>query len=274
MDNPEPLHRKIAQLYQLLSEKDAEIQGLKDKLQQPPKIDETTKMEALRDFLSDFTHDIRTPIAVMKTSLYVIKRSEDLEKRNYHLNILQKQTEHLENLVDDMVSIMRLDAGLTKISTKRLNPNELVAEVTANLEPLAAEKGLKLSLEVSDTLPSCLVDRTKITRAITNVVENALNYTPTGGSVALKTYPENQNIVIQVQDTGIGIPEDDLPHIFDRFYRADKARNTQTGSSGLGLSISKSIIERHQGEIRVESAEGVGTTVRIVLPALLMRVSV
>jgi signal transduction histidine kinase len=134
------------------------------------------------------------------------------------------------------------------------------------MSPQAADKQLQLALDLADDLPPAQVDAVELGTALMNLVENAVRYTDPGASVTVRTRAERDCVLIEVSDTGIGIGQDDLPHIFERFYRADKARSTETGGVGLGLAIALKIVEAHKGRIDVESVPGEGSTFRVALP--------
>src|SRR5690606_18884239 len=150
---------------------------------------------------------------------------------------------------------------------------QLVYEVVTHQEALAARREQRLWFETEDHLPLISCDYNMLIRAVTNLIANALNYTPIGGEIRVQVYREGDYVGIRVQDNGIGIDPADLPHIFERFYRADKARSADTGGTGLGLSITQRIIEAHAGEIRVESKPGAGSTFTILLPVTTARIS-
>jgi signal transduction histidine kinase len=138
--------------------------------------------------------------------------------------------------------------------------------IVNDFQPVVLSKQQTLEFIPDAHLPACRIDAMKFSRAVLNLVQNAVNYTPTGGKIVLRSGVEDHQLVLSITDNGIGIDEQDLPHIFDRFYRADSARTSSTGGSGLGLPISKRIIEIHQGEITVESIPNHSTTFRIKLP--------
>jgi two-component system phosphate regulon sensor histidine kinase PhoR len=227
-----------------------------------------TKTEALREFIGDMSHDLRTPLTVMKNSLYLLRQPLPPEKQARHLDILEKQVEHLHDLVNDMVTMSRLDAEMTTFHVKRMPLNEVVEECLEIVYPLLQEKDIALEVILSPDMPLVMLDRNKVARAIMNVLENALTYTPAGGHIRVETNREDEYILLDIADSGIGIEESDLPYIFDRFYRADRARSSYTGGAGLGLTIAKRIMERHHGGINVVSRAGQGSTFTLIFKIL------
>jgi PAS domain S-box-containing protein len=224
----------------------------------------------LQQFISSASHDLRTPLTNLKASIYLLKRlGDNPDKREYHLSVLEKQTERLEKLLSDFLMMSQIDATTTgEFQFGTVHVDSIMADVFERSRDLLDDRSHSLTYEPGDNLPQILVDRGKITLALANILVNACNYTPDGGHIIVRTFLHNQHIAIAVQDDGIGIKPDDLPLIFDSFYRADQARSTDTGGSGLGLSIAKRIIERHQGKIEVTSTDGEGSTFTVLLRVL------
>lgn len=161
--------------------------------------------------------------------------------------------------------MMKFDIG-NKARRVSANINTLVRQVALKLEPEARQKQITLRQKAGEDLPALQLDLDEIKQALHEILENAIIYTPEGGSITTGTRLEGHEIVVSLQDNGIGISESDLPHIFERLYRADKARTSITGRAGLGLSISRKIIEQHGGRIRVQSQLNVGSLFEIWLP--------
>lgn len=222
-------------------------------------------MQVLADFIRDVSHDLRTPLTVIQSSLYLLLRSPDAERRAQHAASIEQQIARLERLIDDQLMMVRLDSS-AEFAFERVDLNRAAREATASVAGLAEDQKLTLTQQLDDSLPPVRADEEKLLRALHNLVENAITYTPQGGSVTVRTYANGTQAIFEVQDSGIGIAESDLSRIFERFYRADKARSTRTGGSGLGLPIVRKIIEAHGGQIEVESAVGVGSTFRARLP--------
>jgi PAS domain S-box-containing protein len=225
------------------------------------------KTNFLKNFLNNISHDFKTPLSIMNTSLYLLEKSNDPDYRSIKIETLKAQVQHLQHYIQDILTISRLDS-LPEMTTQPLDVNLLIQEVEKQFHTVAEKKHLKIHLALGVDLPLVTADADELKRAFVNMLENALRYTPDGGSITLRTAASGQRIHVDIQDTGIGIGESDLPYIFESFYRADKARAMDTGGTGLGLAIVKRIIEMHQGTITVESAPGVGSTFHIQLPAM------
>lgn len=225
------------------------------------------KVRLLEELVSDLSHDIKTPIANMHTYLYLIQKQTDADKRKQYIDILDAQVKRLNKLVDDILTVSQLDKG-HKLKLQPTNLKQLLEDVIIEYQPSANHKNVQFFWTISDDLPPILANSTALSRAIANLVENAINYTPRNGTVHVDALTEAHDVVINVKDTGIGIDEDDMLRIFDRFYRADKARTSETGGTGLGLAIVKKIIEQHNGTISVQSQLHQGSCFTIRLPQI------
>ena len=223
------------------------------------------RVQLLEELISDISHDIKTPVATIKTYLYLLSQQPDEAKQKHYLYTLETQIARLTRLVEDILTMSRLDKG-AQMTQERLDIGMVVSETGRIYQHLASEKKLTLIFDLSSHAPPVKGSPVELSRAVANLVENAIHYTPEGGSVVLRTSIEAREIVLEVRDTGIGISAADLPRIFDRFFRSDKARSTDTGGTGLGLSIVKKIVEAHRGHIEVESRVGQGSVFRVRLP--------
>lgn len=220
-------------------------------------------------FMSDVAHDIRTPLTAIKLSLYLMNKADNSDDQQRHKRNLETQTDRLEKLVNDLFDITRFDrASTSEYQIGRVDINDLLVDIIALQQPFIESRALTVTFEADDSLPRFLGDAFKLERALTNLVMNALNYTPERGNITLRTCVRERQINIEICDTGIGIPPDELPHIFERFYRADKARGTMNGGLGLGLPIAQRIIESHGGTITVDSEPGAGSTFTVKLPIM------
>jgi histidine kinase len=169
--------------------------------------------------------------------------------------------------VDDLQELSRVEAGAYSLDLKSVSVSDLVAAAVKRLELQYEEKGVVLNQDVATELPQVRVDEDRIIQVLLNLLGNALQYTPTGGEVYISTERQRNKILIKISDTGIGIPVEHLPHLFTRFYRVDKSRSRVGGGSGIGLTISKHLIEAHGGQIWVESpGPGMGSTFSFTLP--------
>lgn len=224
-------------------------------------------METLKGFLSSLSHDLRTPLSVMTTTLYLLRRKlagHPNELR--YLDALDVQIDYLTHATADILDLTRLDDKTTEFQFVRANLSGLVRDVLVSLEPVAAAKQQRLTYEPPNNPIWVMVDQVMMGKAIRNLVDNAIQYTSNGGSITVSVDQNDHQAVFRIADTGMGIDPEDLPYIFDRFYKANKARPTGVGGTGLGLPIVKKVIETHQGTVQVESLPGKGTSVTIHLP--------
>lgn len=231
--------------------------------------------QRLKQFTADASHELRSPIAVIQTNVQVALAdpNPDPETQKQHLQVVERLTRRLGRLVDDLLFLARQDSGMVQPRSTSVALDDLLQEVVEEQRSLATDKHLRLTLTGIDSDANYAVygDRDQLIRLFTNLVGNAVQYTLTNGqiTVELRQLKRTGNSALQiiVQDTGIGIPAEALPHVFDRFYRVDPARSqTATRGSGLGLAIAQVIVEKHQGQIQVNSTVGQGTIVTVVLP--------
>lgn len=223
------------------------------------------RVQMLQHLISDTSHDLKTPLATLNTSVYLLKKFiADTERREHYAGVLQAQVSHLVKILDDMDGIARLDDASETFYFEPLELNGFLKRVAADHETLAQQKQQTLDFIPAPDSCTVIADETKMRRAVTNLITNAIHYTPAGGSITVRVRQRDQYAVMEVTDTGVGIPEKDLPMIFDRFYRATSTRHTH--GSGLGLAITKKIVEAHDGRIEVESVQNQGSTFRITLP--------
>jgi PAS domain S-box-containing protein len=230
---------------------------------------ERERVKILRQVISDMSHDLKNPLATIRTSLYLLERfADDPSKRKVYLEALDGHASRLDTMLQDLLSMSRLENATDAISFVPVDLCALLRQVVQDQLPLAVHRHQALVLEDGPPIPSMTGDPVQLSRAITNLVVNALNYTPEGGQVTLAVRHDASQLVLEVRDTGIGISTEDQAHIFDRFYRADKSRSSATGGSGLGLAITTAIVETHGGSILVESVHGKGSVFRISLPRM------
>jgi two-component system phosphate regulon sensor histidine kinase PhoR len=211
------------------------------------------------------SHDLKTPLTVINNSLYILERITDPASQQDKIKSIRLQTRLLEKYIQDILTISRLD-HLPELVHETVNLNTLLGDVAERLRASAEEKKLTMTLDLDQKLPTISGDQTELNRVFINLVENALQYTAANGSIALQTRVESDFAVIEVADSGMGIPETDLLHIFERFYRSKEARAVESRGTGLGLAIVRRIIEMHSGKIEVDSVLGQGTTFRVYLP--------
>lgn len=219
-------------------------------------------------FMSDVAHDIRTPLTAIKLSLYLLRQASE-DQRERHMQNLETQAERLEHLVEDLFEITRLDKFATgEYRVGYVDVETLLRGIVTTSEPFVIAKNLTVQLELAPNMPRLLGDSYKLERAFTNLFINALNYTPERGIITLCTSVRTNEMSIAIHDTGIGIPADEIPLIFERFYRVDKARGTTKGGLGLGLPIAQRIVQAHGGSISVASQPGAGSTFTVNLPIM------
>ncbi|HET6426162.1 MAG TPA: ATP-binding protein, partial [Planctomycetaceae bacterium] len=221
----------------------------------------------LRQFTADAAHEIRTPLAVIRSAAEVALHSPRSESYYQEcLHSIAEDTNRLTTLSDQLLLLAKEDAGLAECPLEDIDLAPLLEQVATDLEPLADEKSVTI---IRQKLQSCQVrgDTQRLRRVFLNLVDNAIKFTPAGGEISLCLTGRDNLAVVTVADTGCGIPAPHLPHVFERFYRVDASRDRATGGAGLGLAISRAIIHRHGGEIRVASREGRGTTITVELSA-------
>jgi signal transduction histidine kinase len=221
---------------------------------------------ARRQMTADVAHELRTPLTVIAGYVEAM-RDGVLAPTPERLSVIYSEMEHLQHLVGDLRTLSQADAGELKLNLQPLDPAEVLQQTSAAFAHQAAQKGVRLELLLDNGLPRVLADETRLGQVLDNLLSNALRHTPGGGRVVLAASATGGRVRLTVQDTGPGIAPEALPHIFDRFYRADGSRSEETGQSGLGLAIAKALIEAHGGTIGVESAVGQGTTFGIELRA-------
>jgi PAS domain S-box-containing protein len=227
-------------------------------------VTEARKLEALKTrFISDAAHDLRSPISTLKLQLYLLKKAP--EQLTRHLGKMEDLVGRLGTFIEDLVTLSRLELGVSTTELIRLDCNEVVRRVVEVYELLAEDKGLTLNFESQPDLPLILADSHQIERAVVNLVSNALKYTPPGGEVHLATSHDATHVIFTIRDTGIGFQPEALPYLFERFYRTDEAKQMAEGA-GLGLSIVKGIIEQSGGRVEVESSPDQGTVFTVYLP--------
>ncbi|HLY27441.1 MAG TPA: ATP-binding protein [Aggregatilineales bacterium] len=225
------------------------------------------KASFLTDFLATLSHDIKTPLSVINISLYLLERLDDPQQQQENIAAIREQTQIVQRFIQDILTVSRLDYQPT-LDREDLDLGVLLSEIIRRLAPKAERKHIQLRLDMPESRPSISGDYEHLERAFTNLIDNALNYTPENGRVEIQVRAEGDRLVVDIADTGIGIKEQDLPHLFERFYRSEEARAFEKSGSGLGLAIVKKILDLHEGTIEVSSVADKGTTFRVQLPSL------
>lgn len=227
------------------------------------------RLDALRkEFVANVSHELRTPVTTIK--LYAESLLdwglEDPEAARPKIEVIAEETDRMDRLIRDLLQLSRLDHRREARDRRPTDLAAVVGSVVARLKPGAVRKGVQLRLECASALPPVPADADGIVQVVTNLLTNAIDFTPSGGSVTVSVGAERDSARVDVVDTGSGIPSADVPRIFDRFYRVDTSRSREHGGSGLGLSIAKELVEQHGGTIGADSAAGQGSRFWFTLP--------
>jgi heavy metal sensor kinase len=219
-------------------------------------------------FSADDSHELRTPLTILQLELEEIAQSHRLTPSlTDQIGSALEETDRMSHIVENLLAISRLDAGEVKMDKTRLDLGKLAASTAEQLRLLAEEKGILFRSNVAANV-YVEGDQSRLQQVIVNLIANAIKYTPEAGEVEVSVRRDGDAAVLEVSDNGVGIPAHALPHVFERFYRADKARSRNSGGAGLGLAIVKAICTAHGAEIKVSSQEGHGSCFTVELPAL------
>ncbi len=226
--------------------------------------------EMRKEFVANVSHELRTPLTNVRSYAETLRYDEEIPRdiaENF-LDIIISETDRMTRIVQDLLTLSRLDSGRADLRMNRFPLAEAIESVCRAVELDAQKHSHTLIRQYGSgvTLPVITGDRSRLEQVMMNVIGNSIKYTPDGGTISVDAGITGQNVWIEVSDTGIGIPQQDRERIFDRFYRVDKARSREKGGTGLGLSIAKEIVLRHHGTISLAGHDGPGCTVRIVLP--------
>ncbi len=227
--------------------------------------------DARRNLVAWASHDLRTPLASLRAMLDALAEGvvDDPETVARYLQQSQQETNRMSALIDDLFELAQIDAGGVELQREAASLSDLISDTLGAFAARAVARNLSLTGEVSPDIDPVWMSPGKISRVFRNLIENAIRFTPAGGAIHVRAGMEHASVVVAVSDTGSGIPAEDLPHVFDRFYRGEKSRSREgyvSGGAGLGLAIAKGIIEAHGGRIWVESAVGRGTVMKFSLP--------
>ena len=226
--------------------------------------------QARREFVANVSHELRTPLTNIKSyAETVIAAGDELppELHNNFMGVIVREADRMTRIVQDLLTLSKIDYGKMEMNVSRFSFSKAVRSVYEAVALNAESHGHTLTFSCEENMPDVDGDRERIEQVIMNIVSNAIKYTPDGGKIAITAATSGRNVFVRISDNGIGIPEKDLPRLFERFYRVDKARSRESGGTGLGLSIAKEILNQHKGDIRIESVYGEGTDVTITLPA-------
>lgn len=227
------------------------------------------KLERARaEFVANASHELQTPLTAMRGFAETLLDGalEDPEAARRFVEIINRESVRLSELVDELLDLSKIESGREPAARMPFSLAELAGDVITRLEARLDSKRLGLTRQFSPGLPDALADRAQIARVLLNLLDNAVKYTPAGGRITLGAQDEGTHLSVFVSDTGIGIPEEHLERIFERFYRVDKARSRESGGTGLGLSIVKHLVERNGGSVSVESSPGAGSQFQFTLP--------
>ena len=244
-------------------------------------ISQIKRLERIRrDFVANVSHELRTPLAAIAgyTETLLGGAVDDPDKARRFLGIVERHTERLGRLVNDLLTLSDLELGRTELRRGLVRAENVIEATFEVLRARAAQQGLTLEHEIAPGMPPLDADQDRLEQALLNLVDNAIKYTPSGGHIIVRARPvpptgdaarrgsAAEYGELSVEDTGVGVPSEDLPRLTERFYRVDKARSRELGGTGLGLAIVKHIIQAHGGSMTIESELGRGTTVRLIVP--------
>ena len=222
-----------------------------------------------RDFVANVSHELRTPITSIRSYAETLEEAEgtlpkDMEQ--HFLKVIVNESDRMTKIVQDLLTLSKFDAGSYTFEFRNFSFEKSIRDVYSAQRLEAQRHHHEFSLEFKDRLPEIRGDRLRIEQVLTNMVSNAIKYTHDGGRISMTAGVKGDNVWCTVKDNGVGIPENDLKHIFERFYRVDKARSRESGGTGLGLSIAYEIVDRHDGSIDAKSKKGRGTAFTVTLP--------
>ena len=233
------------------------------------------KMESLRqldrvrtDFVANVSHELRTPLTAIKGFVETLEDGaiNDTKNAMRFISIIKKHTERLENIINDLLSLSELELHRDNIRKTYFDTRGLIDEISLGFGHALASKQHKLTVISYGSDFRIEADEDKIEQVFVNLIDNAIKYTKEGGQIEVRLFEEKEDIIIAVQDNGIGIPKEHLERVFERFYRVDKGRSRELGGTGLGLAIAKHIVLAHNGKIHIESETNKGTKVTVTLP--------
>lgn len=252
--------------YQVTQTPFEDLDGRQGKIYIIHDITEQINLDKMRKaFVANVSHELRTPITTIKSYSETLLDIDDDETKKQFLEVVIKECDRMTRLVSDLLYLSKIDAGESIFEFSQHDISLIAKGVCQKLIFQAKKKNQKIECNITEGL-MCLVDKDKIEQVITNIVSNAILYVQEGGVIKLSTYKQDKYACIEISDNGPGIPEEDLPKIFERFYRVDKARSRNLGGSGLGLSIAMEIVKAHNGHIEVESSVGKGTKFTVKIP--------
>lgn len=228
---------------------------------------ENARLFQQSDLIAEMVHELRTPLSSLRTAAHLLLRKDvSQEQQRKVVEIIDSETTRLIDMTTTFLDLARLESGRLPFKSEEFDPQGLLEECVSIMKTKAVENELHLDLEISEDLPSFTGDRDKLKQMVLNLISNAINYNKPSGSITVGAKHDADELVLYVRDTGQGIRQADLSHLFDKFYRSQTTEKSAQGT-GLGLAISKKIVEAHNGRIEVQSEMGIGTTFLIHLPS-------
>lgn len=257
--------RRVGVLLRLLEDKSIELKQADEQLRKAH--EELKSLDKMKtDFMNMAAHELRTPLVPMVGYIHLIDRKKLSEEDCESLDIILRNTERLRRLVTDVLDISKLESKVMKFKMEDVQMVDLIKNSAADAKPFAKQKGISLEAKDIPKLPLVHGDPMRLTQVLGNLINNAIKFTDKGG-VTIEARTENGKVVVEVTDTGIGMPDDDLPKLFTKFFQAKTPEGRRYGGTGLGLAICKEIIKAHKGEVWARSKLGKGSTFGFDLPA-------
>jgi len=232
-------------------------------------ITELRRLETIRrDFVANVSHELKTPLSSIKGYAETLLDGalEDQEHARGFVETIHRQADHLAKLINDLLDLARIEAGKMELRPVPLNLQEIIPQIIQTLRPLWEAKGLRVRFEALPSLPPTLADPGAVRQILSNLLDNAIKFTPQDGQITVRTSNQIDHLLIEVKDSGIGISSSDLPRIFERFYRATAGAPRSPESTGLGLAIVKHLVLAQGGQVWAESELGRGSTFYVSLP--------
>ena len=223
-----------------------------------------------KDFVANVSHELRTPISSIKGYAETLLNGalDDKENAKEFVEIMLTDSNRLAALINDLLDLASIESEKLVLNFKPIKVSSLLPSIVKGLKTQLNNKSIKLSIEIPEDAPEILADEEKISQIMLNLIDNAIKYNNVNGSIVVMVSFDDKNVKISIADTGIGIPSEDVPRIFERFYRVDKSRSRELESTGLGLSIVKHLVQVHSGEVSVKSVVGQGSTFSFTLPII------
>ena len=224
--------------------------------------------DSRREFVANVSHELRTPLTNVRGYAETLMSADDIDRDTQmrFLGVISSEADRMTRIVKDLLTLTRLDYNRMEMNMQLMDLRELGAKAAQAMEGQARSKDLTLTCTLPEALPEVLGDAERIQQVIINIITNAIKYNKPHGSITITGGTEGDRVFLRVADTGIGVPKEDLPRLFERFYRVDKARSRESGGTGLGLAIAKQIVESHGGTIGFDSEYGKGSVVTLYLP--------